>query len=273
MRNLRYILASEGLIRQAKVVRKKIKTQDGDAVFELTPQQAAALTVVPGGKAREYSYSSRKLSGASWRRDGGHPDAIQSRFWKALKAAGFRQAKTDSDNSPDGSWVSSGSVWKDSEGNKVTWRESYGATARDNRYSMSLEFKKPVAVSAASLVDMDKREQSEAWIKEIVKGLADFKNEYPWTNRGVMTFGLPSKFFPPWAKKGRFSKFSIDLSKGILLLDVGAAGPKNEWVVGTETRFRPMDTTSFLAALEKVIKDVKTSRKPQPQPAQRRRGW
>ena len=266
MRNLRLILADEGLLKTARTFRKKVKTSKGDMVFELTAQQAAAFKAMPKGKSFEYdvSYSGDELKGGSWSKRGGHPDAIRGRFWKAVKAAGFREFKSDSHAVPDGSYVGSGSFLKDSEGNVIKWHDSYGPVAADNRYSASLTLKKPAQVSAASLSAAEQREKAAEWLTEILKSLAPFKRSYAGMSYGEFTFYLPEKMYPRWATKSRgFGTFKVNPTTGAITLTVGK---ERDWEADLEVSFYDklelFDTRSFLAVLDRLTKQAKSSKKP-----------
>ena len=266
MANLREILAAEGLITAAGTPTVKVKTSKGTMVFELTAQQAAALKAMPKGKSFEYdvSHTGDELNGGSWKKDRGHPDAIRSRFWKAIKAAGFREFKNNSRGSPDGNYVGDDTYLKDSEGNVITWSETYGPTAAYNRFRADLTFKKPASVSAASLSQAEQRDKVAEWAEEVLKGLVPFKRVYILNRRGVVEFSLPDELLPSWATKDwGYGRFQLDLTSGAFSVEAGKEMHEGrDLEVSFSDSVDLLDTRSFLAALDRLVKEVKRSKKP-----------
>lgn len=144
--SLRQILASEGLTAASGM--KKLKLTDGGGAFyiEVTPQQAAALKLVPGGSEFSVDRQAGKIFGASWSKRGGYADKIEGKFQLQLKALGFHMVDSETKAHPADFYTASSGTYKDSEGTVAYSSSHYGQVKSENSFSISIHFKHPVKI-------------------------------------------------------------------------------------------------------------------------------
>jgi hypothetical protein len=75
------------------------------------------------------------LGGWEWRKKGGHPNLVP--FWTRVREGGFTQMLTLDRSSPDGSVVAGRTRYEDRDGNILTVDQSFGVTARENRFTIT----------------------------------------------------------------------------------------------------------------------------------------
>lgn len=97
----------------------------------------------PGGKETRYEDGQ-----ASWWKSGGHAGGtIVDRTAAAAVAAGFRAGPRRDASTPDASRVGGGTMFINDAGDVLSVTSSYGVTAYENRYSLTLVFCKAPAAT------------------------------------------------------------------------------------------------------------------------------
>lgn len=143
---LRTILAQEGLTAAGGLKRLKLTDSRGVFFIDVTPQQAAALKLVPGGSEFKVDRQAGKIFGASWSKRGGYADKISDKFHHQLKTLGFRLVDETQDAHPADFYTQSSGTYKDSEGTVAYSSSHYGQVKSENRFSISIHFKYPVRI-------------------------------------------------------------------------------------------------------------------------------
>ena len=207
--SLRAILAHEGLVA-AGMGLKKLKLSDSRGVFfiEVTPQQAAALKMVPGGSNFEIDRQAGKIFGASWSKRGGYADVIEKKFHAQLRALGFHLVNETSDAHPADFYTASSGTYKDAEGTIAYSASTYGQTKSGNSFTLSVHFKRPVRI----LGDEADAEHAGEFAQhapgrnalEVLKKTSWIED--PRVDRSGRAVGLIKRSeIPPWARDYFFS--------------------------------------------------------------------
>jgi hypothetical protein len=261
----------------AKLVRRTIKLHGGSHKVELTPQQLAAISLMPGGQGREYNhdYSKGTLTGVYWSKRGGYIDALNRKIYPALKAAGFRQVDTSASNTPDGSVFTSGTLYKDSEGNTIRSSSRTGVTKYDNSYDFSLIFKDPPVLMSAEMDEVrDKTREREdrkairARQDELAAGVLRAVKDVKQDKEAGTVGKISTRAFPPWAKGVRVKEADLWI------------WPGNGWVrarmwwtkrvlkgdkdreIEVRASYDPDDAQDLIRAIGEVLRKLKKRRRP-----------
>lgn len=200
---LRSILAQEGLTAAGGLKRLKLTDSRGVFFIEVTPQQAAALKLVPGGSEFRVDRQAGKIFGASWSKRGGYADNISQKFHQQLKALGFHLVAEKQDAHPADFYTASSGTYKDSEGTVAYSSSHYGQVKSENRFSISVHFKFPVKILGD---EADAEHQEEFDRQAPARNALDVLKKTPWINdpridRNGRAVGFIDKVvIPEWAR-------------------------------------------------------------------------
>ena len=268
MSKLQRILTEEGLLRtSARTYKVRVKTWDGEHVFQLTAAQKEALKIVPGGKDRSWGFNAQRgeLSGASWNKRGGHPDRILKKVWDAVKKAGFRKYDRSESGSPDGSYVRSGWTGRNSDGDQIYISSSYGVTARENTFQVTLDFKNPPKLLDPEWEAKRQEEDLKAARKQMaesvlsaVRGLkVDSRRSSPVMAQGI----LPKSSVPTWTKKKLWGDPSLVINhrQGYARASASVEEGENSGVLGFNSDFPSDDLKAMARAVGQVLDQLKNA--------------
>lgn len=200
---LRNILAQEGLTAAGGLKRLKLTDSRGVFFIEVTPQQAAALKLVPGGSQFSVDRQAGKTFGASWSKRGGYADVIEKKFHQQLKVLGFHLVDSTSDAHPADFYTQSSGTYKDSEGTVAYSSSHYGQVKSENSFSISIHFKFPVKILGD---EAEAEHQEEVDRQAPARNALEVLKKTPWVNdprvdRNGRAVGFIDKaVIPEWAR-------------------------------------------------------------------------
>jgi len=272
--SIRQILAEEGLFKSsAKLFKVKVKTWNGEHIFEVTPGQREALKVLPGGSGREFGFDTRRgeLTGGSWTKKGGYIDAVEKKFWAAAKAAGFAKVDESTGGSPDGNYTSAGWVGKNSAGDILRYSNNFGVTARENRYSISLVFADPPKLDDPTW--NAKRDEANAADRRSQIGkdvLFGVRGVTPAHGSGdiVLRGKLDPRLLPNWLqdihsgpggnRKNR--DLTVNTDRGFVITQIDLTGDWKDKPFTLQEKYDPEDPGSLTRTLGGILKQIKNLR-------------
>lgn len=272
---LRTLLAQEGLTASNALKRLKLTDSRGVFFIEVTPQQAAALKLVPGGSEFTVDRQAGKIFGASWSKRGGYADKISQKFHQQLKVLGFHLVDSTTDAHPADFYTASSGTYKDSEGTVAYSSSHYGQVKSENSFSISVHFKFPVKI----LGDEAEAEHQEEFERQApARSAFEVLKKTPWINdprvdRNGRAVGFIDKaVLPEWARpyvveaivytSGGLPRWRIVLNRtfmygqppyfGSYAYTLNLGSPGYEWEGGVKSP--PEDIEK---ALTRVIQDVR----------------